>query len=110
MKETKTVFLYETTVEKNFSLPTPLGEKFLGFSFSPPSAPAHEFSLSRRFGQNCLVLFQGTFVEKLLEKGQGTPVRNVGTKKPRVLVLETQTQTQTYLFRQDCRKSKVHSL
>ena len=33
-------------------------------SFSSPSAPAHEFSLSRRFGQDCPVLFQGTF-EKL---------------------------------------------
>ena len=29
--------------------------------FSSPSAPAHEFSLSRRFGQDCPVLFQGTF-------------------------------------------------
>ena len=30
-------------------------------SFSSPSAPAHEFSLSWRFGQDCPVLFQGTF-------------------------------------------------
>ena len=33
-------------------------------SFSSPSAPAHEFSLSRRFGQDCPVLFQGTFEQR----------------------------------------------
>ena len=34
-----------------------------------------------------LTLSFRSFVQKFLEKGQGNPVRNVGTKKTRVLVL-----------------------
>ena len=34
-----------------------------------------------------LAFRHSSFVQKFLEKGQGNPVRNVGTKKTRVLVL-----------------------
>ena len=49
-------------------------------SFSSPSAPAHEFSLSRRFGQDCLVLFQGTFEQTNCDEKLKVKKRKNGTK------------------------------
>ena len=49
-------------------------------SFSSPSAPAHEFSLSRRFGQDCPVLFQGTFEQRNCDEKLKVKKRKDGTK------------------------------
>ena len=49
-------------------------------SFSSPSAPAHEFSLSRRFGQDCPVLFQGTFEQRNCDEKLKVKKRKNGTK------------------------------
>ena len=53
--------------------------------FYCPSAPADELFWFRRFGKDCPDLFQGTFL--LLEKCQGNPCRNVGTKTTHLLVM-----------------------
>ena len=60
----------------------PNGGKQRCGSFSSPSAPAHEFSLSRRFGHDCPVFFQGTFEFKSsLKKDRAVLSKTSGQRK-----------------------------